>query len=257
MNGTATLAESARTDDGTSDLTVQITRLQRTLASRLLLGFAVPLAVILVLAGYAYQLSSRLKEVEALERVNFIERFYRDTRNLAWAIEQYDDLLKRYRSPHVLVRLGNLYFERSKPGGPGSLDPDDVELAVKTLEAANTLHVERARVELWEALALLNYIHLEVAQTQTDRTRRVERERESIRTGERALALNARSDGQTYNNLAWIYATSPHAEIRDLKKAERYAVKAVEITRWRNRDYLDTLDEVHRRMADLTKREAS
>jgi len=231
--------------------------LQVQLARRLFLVFVLPLLVIVVVAGYAYQLSARLKEVEALERVNFIERFYRDTRNVLWAIEQYDDLLRRYRSPQALVRLGNLYFERSRPAGPGGFDPEDLERAVKTLEAANALHVARTGGEFWEALAVLNYVHLEVAQRQTDQAARLARERKSIQAGERALRLNASSDGQTYNNLAWVYATSPSGEIRDLAKAQRYAVKAVAITRQRNRDYVDTLIEVERRMADLTQREAS
>jgi len=73
------------------------------------------------------------------------------------------------------------------------------------------------------------------------------REEEALGAGEKALALNP-LDAQTYNNLAWIYATTSNKELRDLKRAEEYALKAVELTQdthGANLDYIDTLVEVY------------
>jgi tetratricopeptide (TPR) repeat protein len=44
-----------------------------------------------------------------------------------------------------------------------------------------------------------------------------------------------------HNNLAWIMATCPKAEIRNGKKAIKYARKACELSGWKNPQYLGTL----------------
>ena len=56
------------------------------------------------------------------------------------------------------------------------------------------------------------------------------------------MELNA-DDANTYNNLAWIYATSE--EFRDLSKAQAYAEKAVALTKEGQSNFLDTLAEVY------------
>ena len=44
-----------------------------------------------------------------------------------------------------------------------------------------------------------------------------------------------------YNNLAWIYATSPDARIRNGKEAVMLAIKACELTRYEKAEVLKTL----------------
>ncbi len=68
--------------------------------------------------------------------------------------------------------------------------------------------------------------------------------KEAIETGEIALGLD-RLDGQTLNNLAWVYATSPSSEIKDYARAKEYAKRAVELTNRQNASYLDTLAEAY------------
>src|SRR5262245_11821613 len=122
-------------------------RLQRRLAVRMLLLFAIPRVLVGVLSAYAYTLSMRLKEVEALEQISFIERSYRDSRNATWAIDQYTRLSRQHRRPVVLVRLANLYFERARRGDVAApvFDVEDVALAIDTLNEANALHQQAGR----------------------------------------------------------------------------------------------------------------
>lgn len=196
----------------------QVARVQKKLAFRLLLVFSVPLVIILILGAYAFRLSSRLKEVEALERVNLVERVYGTTRNLPWAISEYSELASKYPHHQVFVRLGALYFERG--------EPDDAARAIAQLNQA--LELKR---DYWDAYSTLSYIYLEQR-----------KHREAIEAGEAALRGN-RFDAQTYNNLAWIYAQD--TSLKDLPRAEGMARKAVEYTHCLNPDYLDTLAEIY------------
>lgn len=79
-----------------------ISRLQRTLATRCLLIFALPFLVILVLGGYSYQLSSRVTELEALQQISFIERLMRKNYSHEWALAEYQKLLTRAEVAKVL-----------------------------------------------------------------------------------------------------------------------------------------------------------
>jgi tetratricopeptide (TPR) repeat protein len=197
-----------------------VARLQERLAFRLLLVFLVPLVVIALLGVYAYRLSARVQEVEVLERVSYVDRVYRDTHNVPWALAEYSALAKQYPgNPRIYVRLGALHHE----------DGQDHE-SVKFLKDAIAL-----KPTDWEAYSTLAYVEL---------TRR--NDQAAIEAGELALRHNA-ADTQAHNNLAWIYATSKDDRIRDLAKAERYAGKAVVATRCQQKDYLDTLAEVYRR----------
>jgi tetratricopeptide (TPR) repeat protein len=55
-----------------------------------------------------------------------------------------------------------------------------------------------------------------------------------------ALRL-APEDALTHNNLAWLWATCPKAELRDPVRALEYGRKACELTGWREPGFLDTL----------------
>ena len=55
------------------------------------------------------------------------------------------------------------------------------------------------------------------------------------------------------NNLAWFYATSEDAGLRDPKKAVELATKAVAITRQRNASIVDTLAEAYFAAGDKDK----
>jgi len=197
-----------------------VTHLQERLAARLLLLCLVPLAIIAVLGMYAYRLSGRVQEIETLERVSYVDRSYRETHNVRWAVAEYEALYGRYPNhPRILVRLAALYHEDNQ---------DD--RAVELLRKALALKADDS-----EAFSTLAYIelsrHNDVA---------------AIAAGEMALH-HSRTDVQAYNNLAWTYATSRDERLRDLAKAVTYAEEAVRLTRCRQKDYLDTLAEVYRR----------
>jgi tetratricopeptide (TPR) repeat protein len=197
-----------------------VARLQERLASRLLLVFLVPCLIIAVLGVFAYRLSARVQEVEVLERVSYVDRVFRDTRNVQWALAEYSTLAGRYPdNPRIYVRLGALYHN----------DGQD-DRAVEYLKRAIALEGGE-----WEAYSTLAYVEL---------SRR--NDRSAIEAGETAIRYND-ADAQALNNLAWIYATTRNEQLRDLDKAERYAKKAVTFTRCQQKDYLDTLAEVYRR----------
>ena len=197
-----------------------VAQLQQRLAFRLLLLCLVPLAIIAVLGVYAYRLSGRVQEIEVLERVSYVDRIYRETHNVPWAVAEYRTLSARYPgSPRILVRLGALYHE----------DGQD-DRAVELLRNAIAL-----KADDWEAFSTLAYIELSR-----------HNDAAAIAAGEMAIR-HSHTDVQAYNNVAWIYATTHDERLRDLPKAVTYAEKAVRLTRCRQKDYLDTLAEVYRR----------
>jgi tetratricopeptide (TPR) repeat protein len=62
----------------------------------------------------------------------------------------------------------------------------------------------------------------------------------AIRDYEKAIELNP-GYPQAYNNLAWILATSAEDALRDGNRAVRLAVRACELTGWKDAGFLDTL----------------
>jgi tetratricopeptide (TPR) repeat protein len=198
-----------------------IVRLQTLLARRVLLIFAVPLLVIVVLGGYAYQLSSRVATLEvsqrndeALRRINVAERIMQKTPTLKWAIHEYEQVAKEYPHPQVLVRLGALYYADGR-----------LREALKMLEEA-----KKTGPEYWEIYSTAAYIYVDQHKVE-----------QAMQAGEKALELNP-WDAQTYNNLAWLYLTND--QVRDLAKALKYAVTAVAYTRGHDPEALDTLDRL-------------
>jgi tetratricopeptide (TPR) repeat protein len=89
--------------------------------------------------------------------------------------------------------------------------------------------------DYWETYSTLAYVYMQE-----------QSESKAIEAGEMAVQLNP-FDGQTYNNLAWLHATSTDPRILNLPKAQEYALKAVEYTQGRNSQYMDTLAEIYAR----------
>jgi tetratricopeptide (TPR) repeat protein len=59
-------------------------------------------------------------------------------------------------------------------------------------------------------------------------------------------ALNLKHDDATiHNNLAWFYATAKDKEFQDKAKALEHALKAVELSKEKNAELLDTLARVY------------
>jgi len=58
-------------------------------------------------------------------------------------------------------------------------------------------------------------------------------------------------DAQTYNNLAWLFATAKVPGFRNGEKAVVLALKACELSEWKNPGYLDTLAASYARVGDF------
>ena len=65
---------------------------------------------------------------------------------------------------------------------------------------------------------------------------------EATKHYQQALKLNPQ-DAAVHNNLAWLYATSEDEQFRDPRGALEHAQKAVELSRWREATFIDTLAE--------------
>jgi len=66
----------------------------------------------------------------------------------------------------------------------------------------------------------------------------------------KAIEINP-MDAQPYNNLAWLFATTKEARFRNGEKAVKLAVKACELSEWKNPGYLDTLAASYARVGDF------
>jgi tetratricopeptide (TPR) repeat protein len=200
-----------------------VARLQTMLARRVLLIFAFPLLVIVALGGYAYQLSSRVDTLDALQHTIFIERVMEKSQSHEWALREYERLAGAYPHPHVLVRVGALYDENRRP-----------EEALKRLA-----HAQRIDPTYWQIYSTRAYSHGRQGEV-----------RDAVQAGEATLRLNP-YDAQTHDNLAWLYAE--HAQVRDLANAQDDAAKAVTYTRGFDADALDLLIDVYLAAGDLDR----
>jgi len=66
----------------------------------------------------------------------------------------------------------------------------------------------------------------------------------------KAIEINP-LDAEAYNNLAWLFATAKAPGFRDGKKAIELAMKACELSDWKNAEYVDTLAAGYARMGDF------
>jgi tetratricopeptide (TPR) repeat protein len=66
----------------------------------------------------------------------------------------------------------------------------------------------------------------------------------------KALEIDPR-DAVVYNNLAWLFATAKETRFRNGEKALQLALKACELTDWKNPSLLDTLAAAYARVGDF------
>jgi len=67
---------------------------------------------------------------------------------------------------------------------------------------------------------------------------------DAIRAYQQALRLEPDA-AEAHNNLAWLYATCEDPKFRDPRAALDHAQHAVELTEWKQGDFIDTLAEAH------------
>ena len=118
-----------------------IQQLQARLSKKLKMIFFIPLAALIAVSYYAYDMSARLSQLEVGDRVNFIERTLKDSHNISFAIQEYEKLAKEQKTPQLLVRLGGLYSQRAWLSNPTK--EEDIKLAINTLHEGNALYQEK------------------------------------------------------------------------------------------------------------------
>jgi len=193
---------------------------QKALGKRLIWLLAIPFVITAILAAMFISLNTRIADVEVAMKIVTIERYLLTDKNYRGAVDEYETIARTYTSAPIFARLGLLYFQ---------LDPkNNKEIAIQKLTSAK--NVDPA---YWETYRNLAFIYTSNEQA-----------KEAIDAGKKALALN-KNDANTYNNLAWVYATSKEPEFRNMVLAQEYAEKAVALTKDKQPHFLDTLAQVH------------
>jgi Tfp pilus assembly protein PilF len=185
---------------------------------RLLWLFLLPFIITAVIVVMFFRISNRLADVELGTKLVTIERIIDTDKNYAWGVDQYESLARQSHNAQVFARLGTLYF---------MLDPkNNKKIALQNLEKAKEIDPS-----YWEIYRSLTFVYL------TDQPK------EAIRAGQTALKFNG-NDANTYNNLAWIYA-SDDPGIKNLQLAQEYAEKAVKLTMNKQANFLETLAGIY------------
>jgi tetratricopeptide (TPR) repeat protein len=68
----------------------------------------------------------------------------------------------------------------------------------------------------------------------------------------KAIEINP-LDAEAYNNMAWLFATAKTPSFHNGKKAVELALRACELSDWKNAEYLDTLAAGYARAGDFDK----
>lgn len=208
---------------------IGIAAAKNALVTRLSFVVLLPFIVTVILAVMFFVLTARIKDVDVGIRLVNIERQLQQNKNYPLAIEQYERIARSNKSALIYARLGRLYYY---------LSPKDSVTAIKYLELA-----KKTDPSFPETYSFLTYIFSELDQPD-----------DAIREGKKALELSNNLDSTTYNNLAWLYATSKRPGVTNLRLAEVYAEKAVKLTNEKHAPSLDTLAEVYYRMGGTSNR---
>jgi len=213
------VAQQNKLDQQLANLAEILTN-QRRLGKRFLWLLVLPFLVMVVVVIWFYVLSARLFDVDDLTQELTIEKTLNQDQNIRMAIDQYEKLAETRKSASLLARLGILYFQ---------LDSEKYKNeAIQKLEMAQRL----------EPGAWLTYRYLTYVYTNTGD------EKKALVAGEYELKQLNKYDAATYNNLAWVYATSNDETIRNLELAEKDANEAKMLTRGKSTEILDTIAKI-------------
>lgn len=192
---------------------------QKALGKRFLWLLIVPFVLTAIMAAMLFFITKRLTDVEVVTKRMNIDRYLEMEGNYLWAVRGYEDIAKTHPNASVMARLGVLYFQA---------DPKSEKIAIETLDRARSLDPSN-----WEVYRSLTYLYTAI-----------NRPKDAIEAGQKALALNDLDSG-TYNNLAWSFATASDENLRNLQLAESYALKAINLTHDKHAEYFDTLAQVY------------
>ena len=74
---------------------------------------------------------------------------------------------------------------------------------------------------------------------------------QAVRDLQTAVQMKTKKPERGLNSLAWLRATCPEAEIRNGKEAVELALKACELTEWKNWNIIDTLAAAYAERGDF------
>ncbi|HEV3278857.1 MAG TPA: rhomboid family intramembrane serine protease [Terriglobia bacterium] len=166
------------------------------------------------------------------------------------------------RDERPVVALGQLELTQHDPARAIAefqqalkLDPDSIQarfgLAVAYQANGNTAEAEKA----FEALASLDPRAADVQEAVADLLAEQKLYARAVERYEAVLRLSPNSP-IAHNNLAWLYATAEDPKFQNPAAALDHARKAVELSRWRAPEYIDTLAEAlyaNRQYAEAVK----
>jgi tetratricopeptide (TPR) repeat protein len=176
------------------------------------------------------------------------------------SLPHYEEAL-RVRPDHVGAR-NNLGLTLATLGDPAAatnhyaaalrLKPNDGAVHFNFALALSTLGQWEAAIAHFQTVIasspghVAGHVHLALALTA------VGRHREAIREYREVLRLDA-DDPEVLNNLAWILAAHPSADLRDGTEAVKLAARACELTARRQPVFLGTLAAAHAEVGEFEK----
>lgn len=157
-----------------------------------------------------------------------------------------------YNLAKALLRLGRTGEGIRHLRKTMSLRPEDVLTRAELAALSVQLRRLDEAIELFREIVRLQpesaAVHYELAL----RLQLARREAEAIETYRRALELDA-DFAPAANNLAWIFATTRQAALRDGPAAVDLASRACRLTQEQNASYLDTLAAAHARSGQFAE----
>ncbi len=168
-------------------------------------------------AGHADRARAPLEEAKRIDPRN--ARVHEELGGLALARKDYGDAIREYEAA---LRFNHASPSESLLLATAYVESGDFAKAREVLEKAQ----RPARADVQEMLG-------EVCSGLKLYT-------EAVQHYQEALKLSPDSP-LTNNNLAWIYATCENPQLRDPHAALEHALRAVQLTGWRQPDFIDTL----------------
>ncbi|MHC5539436.1 tetratricopeptide repeat protein [Singulisphaera rosea] len=192
------------------------------------------------------------------------------TGNGRWArakyVVPYEEAIEFYSRAIQSRPQPNYYISR----GMAWIDQGRTDLAITDYDGAIDLDPEDPRIYLLRAYARISRKELETAIADLDEAIRLEPEsstayntrgqvRYSLEQYGKAIPdyLEAirldPTDPAKHNGPAWLWATCPDPEFRNGKKAVESALRACELSGWKEAAFLDTLAAAYAEASDFTK----
>jgi tetratricopeptide (TPR) repeat protein len=128
-------------------------------------------------------------------------------------------------------------------------DPTNTEYRLRLATFYNADKRPRKAIQLLDDVVRDEPKNAEALQARADANLSISKQKEAIEDYEKSLKLEGDNTG-VLNNLAWVMATSPEADLRNGKRAIELATKACELTKYEKPHIISTLASAYAEAGD-------